>query len=44
MKAFLTDRGFKCANDALQLHGGTGYTRDQGVEQFVRRCADRADL
>jgi alkylation response protein AidB-like acyl-CoA dehydrogenase len=36
IKAFLTDRGFKCANDALQLHGGTGYTRDQGVEQFVR--------
>jgi hypothetical protein len=36
VKAFLTDRGFKCANDALQLHGGTGYTRDQGVEQFVR--------
>jgi alkylation response protein AidB-like acyl-CoA dehydrogenase len=36
IKGFVTDRGFKCANDALQLHGGTGYTRDQGVEQFVR--------
>ena len=36
IKAFLTDRGFKCASDALQLHGGTGYTLDQGVEQFVR--------
>jgi alkylation response protein AidB-like acyl-CoA dehydrogenase len=36
IKAFLTDRGFKCASDALQLHGGTGYTREQGVEQFVR--------
>jgi alkylation response protein AidB-like acyl-CoA dehydrogenase len=36
LKAFLTDRGFKAASDALQLHGGTGYTRDQGVEQFVR--------
>jgi alkylation response protein AidB-like acyl-CoA dehydrogenase len=36
IKGFLTDRGFKCASDALQLHGGTGYTRDQGVEQFVR--------
>ncbi len=36
VKAFLTDRGFKCASDALQLHGGTGYTLDQGVEQFVR--------
>jgi len=38
IKAFLTDRGFKCASDALQLHGGTGYTREQGVEQFVRDC------
>jgi alkylation response protein AidB-like acyl-CoA dehydrogenase len=36
IKAFLTDRGFKAASDALQLHGGTGYTREQGVEQFVR--------
>ena len=36
VKGFLTDRGFKCASDALQLHGGTGYTREQGVEQFVR--------
>lgn len=36
VKAYLTDRGFKCASDALQLHGGAGYTRDQGVEQFVR--------
>ncbi|MFT3724389.1 MAG: acyl-CoA dehydrogenase C-terminal domain-containing protein [Hyphomonadaceae bacterium] len=36
IKGFLTDRGFKCASDALQLHGGTGYTLEQGVEQFVR--------
>lgn len=36
VKAFLTDRGFKAASDALQLHGGAGFTRDQGVEQFVR--------
>ncbi len=36
IKGFLTDRGFKYASDALQLHGGTGYTVDQGVEQFVR--------
>jgi len=36
IKGFLTDRGFKAASDALQLHGGTGYTREQGVEQFVR--------
>jgi hypothetical protein len=36
IKGFLTDRGFKAASDALQLHGGTGYTREQGIEQFVR--------
>lgn len=36
VKAFLTDRGFKTASDALQLHGGTGYTKEQGVEQYLR--------
>jgi alkylation response protein AidB-like acyl-CoA dehydrogenase len=36
IKGFLTDRGFKAATDALQLHGGAGYTREQGMEQFVR--------
>ena len=36
IKAYMTDRGFKACSDALQLHGGAGYTRDLGVEQFVR--------
>jgi alkylation response protein AidB-like acyl-CoA dehydrogenase len=36
VKGFLTDRGFKAASDALQLHGGAGYTREQGMEQYVR--------
>jgi hypothetical protein len=36
IKGYLTDRGFKSASDALQLHGGAGFTREQGVEQFVR--------
>ncbi len=36
IKGFLTDRGFKAASDALQLHGGAGYTREQGMEQYVR--------
>ncbi|WP_084420480.1 acyl-CoA dehydrogenase C-terminal domain-containing protein [Henriciella litoralis] len=36
VKAFLTDRGLKACNDALQLHGGTGFTTEQGVEQYVR--------
>ncbi|MEO0467285.1 MAG: acyl-CoA dehydrogenase C-terminal domain-containing protein [Pseudomonadota bacterium] len=38
IKAFLTDRGFKACNDGLQLHGGSGFTREWGMEQFVRDC------
>jgi len=38
IKAFLTDRGFKACNDALQVHGGSGFTREWGLEQFVRDC------
>ncbi|WP_084398549.1 acyl-CoA dehydrogenase C-terminal domain-containing protein [Henriciella aquimarina] len=36
VKAYLTDRGLKACNDALQLHGGTGFTSEQGIEQYVR--------
>jgi alkylation response protein AidB-like acyl-CoA dehydrogenase len=36
IKSYFTDKGFKAASDAMQLHGGAGYTREQGVEQFVR--------
>lgn len=36
LKAFLTDRGLKACNDGLQLHGGSGFTREWGMEQFVR--------
>ena len=35
-KRFVTDTGFKGANDALQLHGGYGYLSDYGVERIVR--------
>ena len=38
IKAFLTDRGFKMANEALQVHGGSGFTKEWGLEQFVRDC------
>jgi alkylation response protein AidB-like acyl-CoA dehydrogenase len=38
IKAFLTDKGFKACSDALQLHGGAGFTREQGVEQYLRDC------
>jgi alkylation response protein AidB-like acyl-CoA dehydrogenase len=36
VKAFLTERGFRAASECLQVFGGAGYTREQGVEQFVR--------
>lgn len=38
IKAFLTDRGYKMTNEALQVHGGSGFTREWGMEQFVRDC------
>ena len=36
LKAFLTDRGLKACNDGMQLHGGSGFTKEWGMEQFVR--------
>ncbi len=36
VKALLTDLGFEVANLALQVYGGHGYIRDNGVEQYVR--------
>ncbi|MEM0985753.1 MAG: acyl-CoA dehydrogenase C-terminal domain-containing protein [Pseudomonadota bacterium] len=38
VKGFLTDRGFKACNDGLQVHGGSGFTKEWGLEQFVRDC------
>ncbi|MGE0830123.1 MAG: isobutyryl-CoA dehydrogenase [Hyphomonadaceae bacterium] len=35
-KRFVTDTGFKVANDALQIHGGYGYLKDYEVERIVR--------
>jgi len=36
VKAFLTDEGFFCANDGLQLMGGSDFTQDWPLEQYVR--------
>jgi alkylation response protein AidB-like acyl-CoA dehydrogenase len=36
VKAHFTDTGFECANLAVQIWGGHGYIRDNGMEQFVR--------
>ena len=35
-KRFATDVGFQVCNDALQLHGGYGYTRDYPIERLMR--------
>ncbi|MAN47085.1 MAG: acyl-CoA dehydrogenase [Alphaproteobacteria bacterium] len=38
VKAYLTHKGFETANQGLQLHGGSGFTREWGLEQIVRDC------
>jgi hypothetical protein len=35
-KAFFTDYGFDITNMGLQVYGGHGYIRENGVEQYVR--------
>ncbi len=35
-KRFVTDIGFKVANEALQIHGGYGYLSEYEVERIVR--------
>jgi alkylation response protein AidB-like acyl-CoA dehydrogenase len=36
VKAFMTDNGFYCASQCLQVFGGHGYIREWGMEQLVR--------
>jgi hypothetical protein len=36
VKAYLTHKGFESANLGLQVHGGSGFTREWGLEQYVR--------
>jgi alkylation response protein AidB-like acyl-CoA dehydrogenase len=36
LKAAFTDFGSECANLGIQVLGGAGYIRDQGMEQHVR--------
>jgi hypothetical protein len=38
LKAFLTDRGFSVCSDAMQAHGGSGYTEHFPVSQYLRDC------
>ncbi len=38
IKALLTDLGFEATNLGVQVFGGHGYIRENGMEQFVRDC------
>lgn len=36
VKGFLTEVALECTSNALQIHGGHGFIREHGVEQFTR--------
>jgi alkylation response protein AidB-like acyl-CoA dehydrogenase len=36
LKAFFTDKGFKICSDAMQVHGGAGFTEHFPVSQYLR--------
>jgi len=36
VKSFFTDMGMEITSDAMQIYGGYGYTKDQGIEQLYR--------
>lgn len=36
IKSFFTDMGMEITNEAIQIFGGYGFTKDQGVEQLFR--------
>ena len=36
VKSLFTDLGMEITNEAMQIHGGYGYTKDQGIEQLYR--------
>ena len=36
IKSFFTDIAMEITNDAIQIFGGYGYTKDQGIEQLFR--------
>ncbi len=38
IKSYCSDRGFEVCTEAVQVHGGYGYTRDYPVEQLLRDC------
>ena len=38
LKGYLTDRGFNICSDAMQVHGGAGFTEHFPVSQYLRDC------
>ena len=36
IKSFFTDMGMEITNEAIQIFGGYGFTKDQGIEQLFR--------
>ena len=36
VKSLYSDLGMEITSDAIQIHGGYGYTKDQGIEQLYR--------
>ncbi|MDC0031196.1 acyl-CoA dehydrogenase family protein [Candidatus Pelagibacter sp.] len=36
VKTMFSDMGMEITSDAMQVHGGYGYTKDQGIEQLYR--------
>jgi alkylation response protein AidB-like acyl-CoA dehydrogenase len=38
LKGYLTDKGFEVCSNAVQVHGGSGFTEHFPVSQFMRDC------
>ncbi len=38
LKGYLTDRGFAICSDAMQVHGGSGFTEHFPASQYLRDC------
>ncbi len=36
VKSFFSDMGMEITSEAMQIHGGYGFTKDQGIEQLYR--------
>ena len=36
VKSLFTDNAMEITSEAMQIHGGYGFTKDQGIEQFYR--------